>query len=289
MAVRHDNSSASPPGGATPTAQPREKLGLIAGHGRFPITLAQAARDKGYEVVAVAIEAEASQELSQYVDRIVWVGIGSLTKAIETFRAEGVRELVMAGKVQKSRIFELEGMEKRLQETVGKVRHRGDDAILRAIAGELERSGLRVRESASFMGPFIPQERAVLTRRRPDSREQGDVDFGVQVARQMADIGIGQTVVVKSGVIVSVEAMEGTDSTIQRAGACGGRGTVVVKMSGPNQDTRFDLPVVGLRTLEVLGEAGASVLAIEAGRTVVLDRAEVVRQADATGLALVAV
>lgn len=288
MAARQDKAIEETTRASAASPEVREKLGLIAGQGRFPISLAQAARDRGYEVVAVAIESEASRDLEAHVDRIFWIGAGRITDAIRTFHEEGVSELVLAGKVQKGRIFDLTGVERELASAVERLTSRGDDAVLRVIVAELERNGLKVRESASFMGPFIPQK-GVLTQRQPDSRQERDIVLGVRTARQMADLGIGQTVVVKSGVVVAVEALEGTDATILRAGQCGGVGTIVVKVSGPNQDLRFDLPAVGLRTLETLSTARCAVLAVEAGRTVVLDRAEVVRQADALGLVLVAI
>ncbi|MBI4870489.1 MAG: UDP-2,3-diacylglucosamine diphosphatase LpxI [Candidatus Riflebacteria bacterium] len=289
MTARHEISPVPRSGAqASERSGVRERLGLIAGCGRFPISLARAARDHGYDVVAVAIEGEASLELAQHVDRIHWLGVGSLTQAIETFRAEGVRELVMAGKVQKQRIFDLRGVDARLVSAMEGLPARGDDAVLRAIAAELERGGLKVRESSSFLGPALPQP-GVLSRRSPLGREDADIVYGLAIARQLATLGIGQTVVVKDRVIVAVEAIEGTDATIARAGACCGPGTVVVKVSGPSQDTRFDLPVVGPMTIAALAGARASVLAVEAGRTVVLDRAEVVLLADEAGIAVVAV
>lgn len=274
--------------GVGSSGRPRAKLGLIAGHGRFPILLAQAARSKGFEVVAIAVEGEASHELTEHVDRIFWLGAGDIRRAIETFVAEGVRELVMAGKVRKQRIFELERVEKPLAAAIGSLQARGDDAVLRVIAGELERGGLRVRESASLVESLIPKS-GLLTRRQASERELADVEFGAGIARQLAGLGVGQTVVVRSGVVVAVEAIEGTDATILRGGACAGAGTVAVKVSGPKQDLRFDMPVVGPGTLRSLVEAKASCLAMEAGRTIVLELAEVVRQADEAGVCLLAV
>jgi hypothetical protein len=265
-----------------------EKLGLIAGHGRFPILLAQAAREKGFEVVAIAVEGEASDELAQHVDRIFWLGAGDIRRAIATFQAEGVRELVMAGKVRKQKIFELEQVEKPLAAAIGNLQARGDDAVLRAIAGQLERGGLRVREAASLVESLVPKA-GVLTRRQPNERELADVEFGAGIARQLAGLGVGQTVIVKTGVIVAVEAIEGTDAAILRGGACAGAGTVAIKVSGPKQDMRFDMPVVGPGTVRSLVEARASCLAMEAGRTILLEQAEVVQLADEADICLLAV
>lgn len=288
MSARHDNSEATIQAGEALKGNGRGKLGLIAGNGRLPISLAQAARAEGYEVVAVAIESEASPDLGDHVDRIFWVDVGHISRAIESFRSSGVEELVMAGRLQKERIFDLSQVESSLALAVGGLQARGDDAVLKAIVGVLEKSGLRVRESMSLLRSCVPDP-GILSTRRPTDREQTDIDFGMTMARRLADLGIGQTVAVKFGVVVAVEAIEGTDAAINRAGACAGKGVVVVKASGPNQDIRFDMPVIGPKTIETLIAAGVAVLAVEAGRTVILDRADVLTLANESGLAVVAV
>lgn len=263
-------------------------IGLIAGNGRFPIIFAENARRLGYTVSAVAHIGETEPELEKHVEKIHWIKIGQLNKLIQAFKSDGVRHAVMLGGIKKTHVFTTVRPDLRVLAMAGRLRLWKDDAILREFAAELEREGIQICESTFGLNGILVEEGS-LTKRSPTKKEWADVRYGWEIAETVGRLDIGQCVVVKDRVIVAVEAVEGTDNAIRRGGELAGKGTVVVKRCKPQQDIRFDLPAVGPRTIETMKSTLASVLAIEAGRSVLLDRQEMIRQADRAGIAVVGI
>jgi DUF1009 family protein len=278
-------------------------LGLIAGNGRFPFLLLDAARAAGRRVVVAAIKEETDPEMNQRaaVDpdgiRVHWLSLGELSKLIETFQREGVSEAVMAGQVKHKQIFSSIRPDWRLAKLLLNLRTRSTDMLLGAVAKVLEDEGITLMSSTAFLEPLLARA-GVLTQRTPDAVERGDIAYGLSVARGIAGFDLGQTVVIAAGACVAVEAMEGTDAAIARAGALFRamddeastleRRLTVVKVAKPGQDMRFDVPVVGVPTIAAMREAGATCLCVEAGRTLLFDREAMVAAADAAGIAFVA-
>jgi len=263
--------------------------GLIAGNGRFPFHVLEGARSQGIEMAVIALKEEASPELEKIAKRLHWVSLGELSKTIELLQQEGVTQAVMAGQVKHNKIFSAIRPDWKLAKLLLSLPRRNTDTLIGAVARVLEDEGIRLVDSTLFLKPLVP-EPGVLTRRAPNDHEAGDIAYGLGVARQIAGMDIGQTVVIADRACVAVEAMEGTDETIARAARItGGKPLVVVKISKPGQDMRFDVPVVGLLTIEQMKSAGATALAVDAGRTLLFDRAELVGLADASGIAIVAV
>ncbi len=280
-----------------------EKLGLIAGNGRFPFLLLEAARAHGFEVVVAAIREETDPEMDARAAadpgvEVHWLSLGELSRLIETFQRAGVRRAVMAGQVKHKQIFSSIRPDWRLAKLLLSLRTRNTDMLLGAVAKVLGDEGIELIASTAFLEPMLAPA-GVLSARAPSAEELADIEYGRAVALGVAGFDIGQTVVVASGACVAVEAMEGTDATITRAGALLGtlggaastldRSLTVVKVAKPKQDLRFDVPVVGLPTVEAMAAAGARCLAIEAGRTLLFDRAAVLARADAMGIAIVGV
>jgi len=263
-------------------------IGLIAGNGRFPIIFAENARRLGYTVSAVAHIGETEPELEKHVEKIHWIKIGQLNKLIQAFKSDGVRHAVMLGGIKKTHVFTTVRPDLRVLAMAGRLRLWKDDAILREFAAELEREGIQICDSTFGLNGILVEE-GLLTKRRPTKKEWADVRYGWEIAETIGRLDIGQCVVVKDRVIVAVEAVEGTDNAIRRGGELAGNGTVVVKRCKPQQDLRFDLPAVGPRTIETMKSALASVLAVEAGKSVLLDRQEMIRQADRAGIAVVGI
>jgi UDP-2,3-diacylglucosamine hydrolase len=260
--------------------------GLIAGNGRFPFLVLEGARSQGIEMAVIALKEEASPELEKIAKRLHWVSLGELSKAIELMHQEGVTQAVMAGQVKHSKIFSSIRPDWKLAKLLFSLPRKNTDALIGAIARVLEEEGIRLLDSTLFLKPLMPDP-GVLTRRAPDEHEAEDIAYGLGVARQIAGMDIGQTVVITDRACVSVEAMEGTDETIARAARiAGGKPLVVVKVSKPGQDMRFDVPVVGLPTIEQMRSAGATALAVDAGRTLLFDRAKLIELADAAGIAI---
>jgi len=281
---------------------PGMKLGLIAGNGRFPFLLLDAARAEGCEVVVAAIKEETEPEINERATAdsgitVHWLSLGELSRLIETFRTAGVTRAVMAGQVKHKQIFSSIRPDWRLAKLLLNLRTRNTDVLLGAVAKVLGDEGIELISSTAFLEPLLAVE-GVLTRRAPGEEEQRDIDYGLTVATGLAGFDIGQTVVVAAQACVAVEAMEGTDATIERAGALmktleDGASTLerrltVVKLPKPKQDMRFDVPVIGVRTLETMIRAGASCLAIEAGRTLLFDREAILRAASEADIAIVA-
>jgi DUF1009 family protein len=292
------------------------KLGLIAGNGRFPFLLLEAARAQGVPVVVAAIREETDAEMDQRAATdegvtVYWLSLGELSRLIETFQKEGVERAVMAGQVKHKQIFSSIRPDWRLAKLLLNLRTRNTDMLLGAVAKVLGDEGIELISSTAFLEPLLAQE-GVLTKRAPDQDECKNIEYGLGVARAVAGFDIGQTVVVAAQACVAVEAMEGTDATIERAGqlmeSLGGdestlhptdqdlsvgtptldRRLTVVKVAKPNQDMRFDVPVIGIATVETMIRAGASCLSIEAGRTLLFDRDSLLERASRAGIAIVA-
>ena len=264
-----------------------EPLGLIAGNGIFPRLVADGARDAGVRVVAVAHVGETDSGIEPLVDACTWVRVGELGKIIKVFRAAGCRQAVMAGGISKVRLFGGFRPDLRGAAFLAKTRSFHDDRLLRGIADELESDGIEVISSTAFLPNLLPVA-GVLGRKKPRARDWEDVRFGREVARTTGAFEIGQTVIVKRGLVLAIEAVEGTDAAIRRGGELGRGGAVVVKASKPGQDMRLDVPAVGPTTIDLMAEVGAGVLAVEAGRTVLLERERLLEAADAAGIVVVA-
>ena len=282
-----------------------EKLGLIAGNGRFPFLLLDAARAQGLQVVVAAIREEADAEMDARAEadpnvHVHWLSLGELSRLIETFKAEGVTRAVMAGQVKHKQIFSSIRPDWRLAKLLLNLRTRSTDVLLGAVAKVLGDEGIELISSTAYLEPLLAKA-GVLTRRAPDEEELKDVAYGRTVARAIAGYDLGQTVVIAAQACVAVEAMEGTDATVARAGAlfrtldADGeqastlrRSLTVVKVAKPNQDMRFDVPVVGVATIETMLAAGATCLSIEAARTLMFDPGAIVAKADEAGIAIIA-
>ena len=290
--------------------KPLDSLGLIAGNGRFPFLLLDAARAHGLRVVVAAIKEETDPEMNERAARepefvrVHWLSLGELSKLIETFKREGVTRAVMAGQVKHKQIFSSIRPDWRLAKLLLNLRTRNTDMLLGAVAKVLEDEGITLISSTAYLEPMLATS-GVLTARSPDDTEHADIEYGLQVARGIAGFDLGQTVVIAAGACVAVEAMEGTDATIKRAGELfrslestepdGGeekastlaRRLTVVKVAKPKQDLRFDVPVVGVPTIETMRAAGATCLCVESGRTLLFDREAMLREADAAGICIV--
>jgi UDP-2,3-diacylglucosamine hydrolase len=260
--------------------------GLIAGNGRFPFLVLEGARSQGIEMAVIALKEETSPELEKIAKRLHWVSLGELSKTIELLKQEGVTQAVMAGQVKHNQIFSAIRPDWKLAKLLFSLPRRNTDSLIGAVARVLEDAGIHLVDSTLFLKPLVA-DAGVLTRRAPSENEAEDMKYGLGVARQIAGIDIGQTVVIADCACVAVEAMEGTDETIARAARlAGGKRLVVVKVSKPGQDMRFDVPVVGLPTIEQMRGAGATALAVDAGRTLLFDRTELIARADAAGIAI---
>ena len=265
-----------------------ERIGLIAGNGRFPIIFADNARKLGYHVSAVAHEGETEPELASHVDRIHWIKIGQLNKLIKAFKADGVHQAVMLGGIKKTHVFTTVRPDFRTLAMATRLALWKDDDILREFAKELEREGIAICESTFGLEGILVEEGS-LTERTPSEKEWEDIRYGWEVAHDIGRLDIGQCVVIKDRVVVAVEAVEGTDGALKRGGELAKEGAVVVKRSKPQQDLRFDLPAIGPRTIEVMASVKASVLAVEAGRTILLDREIMLDRARSARIAIVGI
>jgi DUF1009 family protein len=264
------------------------KLGLIAGNGKFPMIFAEQAKREGFEVIVVAHRGETLEAIETVAGEVTWIDVGQLGKMIQTFRSAGVTEAVMAGGICKVKLFGNFRPDWRGAKFLARVRSRDDDALLRGVAEELEDEGIKILESTLCLSQIIPSE-GVLTRSTPDAAQWEDIRFGFRIAKEVGRLGIGQTVVVKNGMVVAVEALEGTDAAIQRGGALARSGCVVVKVSKPDQDLRFDVPAVGVDTIKNIHAVRGAVLAVEARKTILLEMDTLLKQADAAGISVVAV
>ena len=262
------------------------KYALIAGNGRFPLLVLEAAQGAGYDMVVVAVREETDRAIQKLGERCYWISLGELGKLIEILKEEGVTHAVMAGQIRHAQIFSSIRPDWRLLKLLTSLRSKNTDALLGAIAGVLAEEGVALVDSTAFLQPMLATE-GPLTARALNEREQADVDYGHRVARALAGFDIGQSVVICEQACVAVEAMEGTDAAILRAAQySNGRALTVVKVSKPNQDMRFDVPVIGPRTIDSMRQAHATALAIDAGRTLLLDRDELLKQANAAEVAI---
>jgi UDP-2,3-diacylglucosamine hydrolase len=271
-----------------PSAIPSESAGwgLIAGNGRFPFLVLEAARSQGIDMAVLALREEASPDLERMASRLHWVSLGELSRALELLHQEGVKRAVMAGQVKHKQIFGSIRPDWRLAKLLFSLPFKNTDSLIGAVAGVLKDEGIELVDSTAFLKPLVP-DAGVLTRRAPDARETADMAYGRTIARAIAALDLGQTVVVRDGACVAIEAMEGTDETIERAARiAAGSPLVVAKVSKPRQDMRFDVPVIGLATVEVMRTCGVTALAIDAGRTLLFDRPRLIEAADAAGLAI---
>jgi DUF1009 family protein len=265
---------------------PTTGWGLIAGNGRFPFLVLDAARSQGIDMAVIAIREEASPELEKVAARLHWVSLGELSRTLELLHQEGVCHAVMAGQVQHNKIFSSIRPDWKLAKLLFSLPLKNTDSLIGAVARVLQSEGIELVDSTKFLTPLLPKA-GVLTRRYPDAREVSDIGYGRKIARQIAGLDLGQTVVIRDCACVAIETMEGTDETIERASRIAAGGAlVVVKVSKPRQDMRFDVPVVGLRTVEVMQSCHVSALAIDADRTLLLDRDRVIETADAAGIAI---
>ena len=265
-------------------------IGLIAGNGRFPFLVLDAARGAGHDVTVVALKEETFPELAEIAARppasaVHWISVGQLGTCISVLRDAGVTRAVMAGQVKHTKLFDVRpdmtalGMLMRLKA-------RNTDAVISAVADVLRDHGIELLDSTAFLAPLMARA-GVLTRRGPTPEEQAELDFGYRIADAIAGMDIGQLIVVKAAAVVAVEAMEGTDAVIARAGQLAGPGTCVIKVAKPNQDMRFDVPVVGVSTIDAMTAAGATILSVDAGKTLMIDGDAIVRAADDAGIAIV--
>jgi len=246
----------------------------------------EAARSQGIEMAVIAVREEASPDLERMARRLHWVSLGQLGLAVDLLHQEGVTHAVMAGQVKHNKIFSSIRPDWRLAKLLFSLPSKNTDSLIGAVAKVLEDEGIELVDSTKFLGPLLPRE-GVLTRRAPDEAEAADIAYGRGIAAQIAGLDLGQTVVVRDRACVAIEAMEGTDETIDRATRiAGGRRLVVVKVSKPRQDMRFDVPVIGLQTIEVMRRANATALAIDAGRTLLFEREALLRAADEAGIAI---
>src|SRR5512134_2203506 len=261
-------------------------IGLIAGGGRFPLLFAESARRAGHRVVAVAHRNETDPALAGRVDAITWVKLGQIGHLLEALRAGGATQSVMLGAITKRRFFADAMLDATGLRVLARIAIRSDDNLLRAFARFLDEEGVPITDPTPFLADRLAPE-GVLGRHQPTGEELEDARYGLELARGIGRLDLGQTVVVKDRVGVAVEALEGTDACIRRGGELAGEGTVVVKAVKPHQDRRFDLPAVGPDTIAIMRAAKARVLAVEAGATLVMDKDEMVRVADRAGIAVV--
>lgn len=264
------------------------KLGLIAGNGRFPFLVIEGAHRAGTEVAVAAIREETDPAIEKIADRLTWVGIGQLGKMLRFFKSEGVEQAIMAGQVKHVQIFSNAIPDLRMLKMLLRLPRRNTDALIGAVAGELTSEGIELIDSTHFLKDQLPAM-GTLSRRSPDDRERSDIEYGLEVAKEIARLDLGQTIVVRDRACVAIEAMEGTDAVIRRAGDLVPGRLTVVKIAKPDQDMRFDVPVVGIPTIESMIASGATCLCLTAGKTLMFDRAEMIALADKNKIAITAV
>jgi hypothetical protein len=267
-------------------------LGLIAGNGRFPFLVLDAARGLGHDVTVVALKSETFPDLADLAARppaadFHWISLGQLGALIKLFKDAGITQAVMAGQVKHTKLFDvMASADATLLGVLMRLKSKNTDGLIGGIAEAMRDKGIELLNSTAFLAPLLAKA-GVLTRRAPDAEEQADLAFGYRIADTVAGLDIGQTVAVKSAAVVAVEAMEGTDAIIARAGELAGAGVRIVKVAKPNQDMRFDVPVVGVSTIEAMKTAGATVLSVDAGRTLMIDGDAIVKAADEAGICIV--
>ncbi len=263
------------------------QYGLIAGNGRFPFLVLEGAKRAGASVAVAAIREETDPEIEQFADRLTWVGLGQLGKMIRFFKDEGVNKAIMAGQVKHVQIFSRAIPDVRMLKMLLRLPRRNTDALIGAVASELAAEGIELIDSTYFLKDQLPQE-GTLTKRAPDDRERSDIEYGLEIAREIARLDLGQTIVIRDRACVAIEAMEGTDAVIRRAGQLVAGRLTIVKIARPNQDMRFDVPVIGIPTIQAMIDANATCLCLTAGKTLMFDREEMINLANVNKISIVA-
>ena len=264
-------------------------FGLIAGNGNFPFLVVEGAKKAGQKLVVVAIREETDQRIEEIADKILWVGIGQLGKMIKFFKSEGVEKAIMAGQVKHVQIFTTSAFpDWRMAKMLYNLPRRNTDSLIGGIADELAKDNIELIDSTYFIQDQLAHE-GVLSKRKPTDFEQGNIEYGLHIANEIARLDLGQTIVVRANACVAIEAMEGTDATIRRAGELAKGKLTVIKVAKPDQDMRFDVPVVGVPTIETMIKSGATCLCLMAGKTLIFDRVEMIRLADANKICIIVV
>ncbi len=263
-----------------------DKIGLIAGSGKFPILIAETAKEKGLKVIAVAHKGETDPELAKKTDKITWVGLGQFGHLLDAFKSSGVHKVLMAGGITKTNMFKNLKPDLRGLAIVGKLLIFHDDDILRTVANELEKEGISVVSSAIYLPELLAPD-GCFTKRKPSKEEMADIEFGWKMAKELGRLDIGHCVIVKKKTVLALEAIDGTDKTILRGGKLAHKGAVVIKVCKPDQDLRFDLPAIGLNTVKIMSMVKASALAIESGKTLVFDKEAMIKLANEKGISIV--
>jgi len=264
------------------------RIGLIAGNGRFPILFAQEAKKKGVEVVAIAINEETSKDLSGFVKKIYWLGAGELEKLFQILVQEKLTSVVMAGQVKHKILFDKTiKLDNDMQRLLNGVKDKKTDSLIGAVAERLSTAGIKLLDSTTFLSDYLAGK-GVLTERPLDEKVANDIEFGRGIAKSIASLDIGQSVVVKDKVVLAVESIEGTDEAIKRGAKYGKEGIIIIKVSKPNQDMRFDIPIIGPETIRLLKELKASCISIEARKTLIIDKEETIKLANEAGIGIVA-
>jgi UDP-2,3-diacylglucosamine hydrolase len=263
-----------------------EQFGLIAGNGQFPFLVIEGARKAGASLSVVAIKEETDKRIDEVADDVVWVGIGQLGKMISHFKSHGVKKAIMAGQVKHVQIFSGALPDVRMLKMLWNLPKRNTDALIGGVADELAKEGVELIDSTYFVKDHLAPE-GVLSKRKPSDTEDANIEYGLHVAGEIARLDLGQTIVIRASACVAIEAMEGTDATIRRAGDLANGKLTVVKVAKPDQDMRFDVPVVGVPTIRTMIDAGATCLSITAGKTLIFDRDEMLKLADKNGIAIV--
>jgi DUF1009 family protein len=264
-----------------------KKIGLIAGNGKFPILFARAAARHGLEVVTIAIKRDTSRWITPLVKKVYWLSLKDYATMFDIFKKEGIQKVIMAGQVNPQNLFYKDVGDEALKELLVAVKDKRPDTVFSAVADTLAAHSIELLDSTLFLDDYLP-EKGILTKHKPDAKTWKDIKLGYDMAKRVAGLDIGQTLVVENGAIVAVEAIEGTDAAILRGGRVANGGVVVIKVSKPDQDMRFDIPVVGPRTIKYLSKVHARCLAIEARKTLMIDRQECINAADKKSIAIVA-
>ncbi|MBI5183333.1 MAG: UDP-2,3-diacylglucosamine diphosphatase LpxI [Nitrospinae bacterium] len=261
---------------------------MITGTGDLPVILANKAKAKGMEIISIAFSEESVAALRSSSKKVYHLGIGEANKILKTLKVEGIKEVVLIGKIEKRLIFQTKRFDLRALKLLTKLKQKDDNTLMLAITKEIEKEGIKVLDQNLFLNELFPPK-GVLTKRAPDEREWRDIEYGFIMAKEIASLNIGQTIVVKDQAVIAVEAIEGTDETIKRGCNIAKDNGVVVKVSWQNQDRRFDIPTIGIKTIKMMSAGNASVLAIEAGKTMIVNLKEVQAIADEVGISIVAV
>ncbi len=263
-------------------------FGLIAGNGQFPFLVVEGAKRAGQKLVVVAIKEETDKRIEKVADKVIWVGIGKLGKMLSFFKKEGVSKAIMAGQVKHVQIFSGALPDLKMLKMLWNLPRRNTDSLIGGIADAMAKEGIELIDSTYFIKDHLAQE-GVLTKRKPNETEKGNIEYGLKIANEIARLDLGQTIIVRAKACVAIEAMEGTDATIKRAGELAKGKLTVVKVAKPNQDMRFDVPVVGVPTIKTMVEAGATCLCINANKTLTFDREEMIELADKNKICVVGV